>query len=241
MTHGKWFVTLNGEDFDLQKLSKFSNPPKIEIKLENGKYLLCSDKFNSLSEAREVVSVGKKILKIINGIAKLHFQNFGKIECDNPLFIDSEDKKHFFLLCEPAKFRLEFSDIKFKVSKADGTIITSNEPNYINSTIDLAVSDSNVEKALRIFGSQEQNWSNLYKIYEIIDGDVGGKSKITSNGWASSKKIEKFHNTANNSNSVGDDARHHNPHRPAPPKPMSIQEAKDFISDLLKRWIESKI
>lgn len=237
---GKWFVTLKGEEFDLQELVKFNSPPKIEIKKDNEAYYLGSEKFNLCKEAREVEKIGKEIINVLNGIAKLHFQNWKDINLDKPIFIDTDGKRHLFLLCEPEIIRIKES-IELKVTKADGTIITLNdEPSFIESTSKITNRDSRLEKALRIYGSREHNWANLYIIYEIIETDVGGKNVIDNKGWMSKSKIKIFKHTANSTVAIGDDARHHDEINIPPAKPMLLSEAEELIANLLKKWIETK-
>src|SRR6266478_3211266 len=54
--------------------------------------------------------------------------------------------------------------------------------------IDAALHNPRVAKALRILGSRQPTWHNLYNVFEIVQSDVGGK--IIKAGWATKAEVE---------------------------------------------------
>jgi hypothetical protein len=103
-----------------------------------------------------------------------------------------------------------------------------------------ALSDPGVRRALQYF-SVEPTSESLWKVYEVIRDDVGGKANIISKWWATPAELGGFRGVHYPS-VLGDEARHgiEPTHQPAPTAPMSLAEARQFIACLLKRWIASK-
>jgi len=81
-------------------------------------------------------------------------------------------------------------------------------------------------------------WIFLYRIYEIIEKEVDGKSKLKSKNWIEPNQVELFAAVANyyyrHSKS-----RVFEKDKP-PSRKMSLSEAEELISTLLSKYIEEK-
>ncbi|MGB3558818.1 MAG: hypothetical protein WBA24_09765, partial [Geitlerinemataceae cyanobacterium] len=85
---------------------------------------------------------------------------------------------------------------------------------------------------------KNQNWGNLYRIYEIIESECG--DKIYQNSWASKNKITQFTRTANSPAAIGYEARHGVQKTDPPPNPMSLQDAQLLIRSIIEKWLNWK-
>lgn len=83
------------------------------------------------------------------------------------------------------------------------------------------------------------NWTQLYKVFEIVRDDVKPQSLIDL-GWASATEISAFTGSANRPDVSGAGARHARMGGPLPRRQMSEDVARDFISRLVTSWIDSK-
>ncbi|OQX10169.1 MAG: hypothetical protein BWK80_46020, partial [Desulfobacteraceae bacterium IS3] len=127
------------------------------------------------------------------------------------------------------------------ITDSDGKIIEEfHMADPINDWIRIANSDDNVATVLRLIGSKGSDWVNLYRIFEVIQKDVGRTDKIVSNGWATETSLKRFKHTANSPTSIGDEARHGKEPTSPPAKPMGIHEAKSFIENIIHNWFNSK-
>lgn len=100
----------------------------------------------------------------------------------------------------------------------------------------LAEEDEIVKDVFRRFREFNHNWSELYKVYEIVKKDAG-KKKIEQ--WTKNK-ISQFTHTAKSQSAIGDDARHGVDHSDPPKEPMSLSEAKALIMTMLQKWLQGK-
>ncbi len=129
--------------------------------------------------------------------------------------------------------------IEVRSSVELNTRTSTTQPTNVEEWVALANTDQKAAKALRLLGTREQSWTELYKLYEIVHSDVG--NKVFENGWATRNKIRLFTHTANSAGAVGDDARHAKEELAPPPSPMPLLEAQTLIRRLVMRWLRSKV
>ena len=79
-----------------------------------------------------------------------------------------------------------------------------------------------VARVLCLHGNDKLDWVNLYRIFEIICGDVGGSDAIAASIWASKAAIRRFKHTANSPGAIGDESRHGSERDQPPADPMHI-------------------
>lgn len=234
----EWLVRLIGEPVDLKALSGLFDSPDLSVREDEADYYLRSSDFEVLTEADDVRLRASELVQRINGIASVSLGSFVAVSLDDVVRIGQDGKRlHHMTLLVQSRWVASFT-----ATSPDGTVLRSSQQADadIVSWAALADQNSRVARALRIFGNREQNWDNLYKVYEAIEDDVGRRN-IVDNGWASEKKISRFTSTANNALVVGDEARHgHEKHEP-PKKPMSLSEARSFVKSILQDWLRSKI
>jgi len=178
-------------------------------------------------------------LRIINGIAQLEIQNWGNVEVIGVARNEDNGTRTQFIFPTAISSRSRMSG-NLTVIGPDGVQKSATQKDALESFLEIARKDSEVEKALRIYGSREHSWSNLYIIYEIIEADVGGKTQIIKNGWATSKRIDLFKRTANSVTAAGDDARHGKENTQPPPTPMQLSHGNEMIEGMLKQWLRTK-
>jgi hypothetical protein len=80
---------------------------------------------------------------------------------------------------------------------------------------------------------------HLYKIFEVIEGDVG--RLIIDLKWMSKAQKTRFTQTAQSPQVIGDEARHGRQKEQPPKNPMPIQEAIDLITRITHEWINYKL
>ncbi|NWF78188.1 MAG: hypothetical protein HXY36_06410 [Chloroflexi bacterium] len=234
----KWLVRLEGEKFDLEDLPSLLCSPKHTVIEEDGLYYLESSDFDSLGSAYEVREHAIAIIKMLNGAMKLYIPSFRGVYEGGVTMIEEDGRRHHYVYLEGS------IELRSKVS-ANLTVTTSNNtqqtdslPSTIESWISLAKADTAVADALHFF--RENTWISLYKVYEIISGDVGGQQAIIKKGWATKHSLSRFTQTAQSKAALGDLARHAANKFKPPAQPMSIQEAESLVRGIMLSWLSSK-
>lgn len=225
-----WLVRLKGEKFDLEDFPSLLRSPEHTVIEENGSYYLKSSDFDSLSSADEVRERAIAIIDMLNGAMKLHIHDFRGVFEDGVTLIKEDGSRHHYVYlgCSIAA-RVKVSAA---VTTSNGTQQVAPQPSNVESWLSLAKDDKAVADALHLF--RENTWISLYKVYEIIRADVGGKKAIIMNGWATNGRLGQFTQTAQY-------ARHASKEL-TPPKegPMSIREGESLIRGILLSWFRSK-
>lgn len=233
----KWEIKINGDAHDLKELSKSLVDDELRVLEMNGQYFLESNRFKELINSEEVTSLAAEILKVLTGAARLSLGGRTPIHVVNIARVMSDGvRNEFFPVSDSIYVRDTIS-----VEMSDGTKEVVHPARSVPRWVKLGLNDQNVEKALRLLGTDEHNWVSLYRLYEVIEEDVGGLDWITNNGWATKTSIKRFKHTANSPGTVGDDSRHGKESTTPPPDPMDIGEARALVEVILHNWLRSKI
>jgi hypothetical protein len=78
--------------------------------------------------------------------------------------------------------------------------------------------------------------ASLYLVYDAISTVVGGQHKLKALAWLNDDELNDLTNSANNSRSIREGARHGN--RPNPTRPLiSLASAQILTSQLVVHWL----
>lgn len=230
-----WSVQLVGNKFDLEDLSQWFTTPDLQVVKELDGFYLRSNRFETIEEAEQVKVLAQEMLQRLVGAAKLFRPNFMSVGLGAIIRQEDDGQRYCYVfLSSSIVVRSKTSSVKLTVNGGKET------PQVPLPAVWAAVAkdDEKVLQALRLWANNPDSWDNLYKILEVIESDVGGA--IYRNAWVSKKEVNRFTQTANSPEALGDEARHAKKRVSPPPKPMTIQEAKQLMKTLLEKWIASK-
>jgi len=234
----KWEIQLNGDAHDLKELKKSLTDDNLMICAKERQYFLKSSIFEKLTTYEEVASLAAEVLQILTGAVRLclggrtplHVTNIAKVRPDGGRDI-------VVTVSETIHLR---DTVGIEITKPDGTSEIVNPADKIPDLMKLGLSDVTVAKALRLHGADEHNWGSLYRLYEVIEDDVGGIDNIVNYGWATKTSIKRFKHTANSPGAVGDASRHGKESTAPPPNPMDLCEARAMVEVIMHNWLRSK-
>jgi hypothetical protein len=103
----------------------------------------------------------------------------------------------------------------------------------------LARQDETVSRALRVFAQGSVRWSDLYHAFEVVQASVG--NRMIEQGWITNQAANLFTWTANSPAVVGEHARHGHQRNDPPPNPMTEEEARLLVRNLVRQWLEWKV
>jgi len=235
----KWQVRLDGPQHELAELSRSLCSEILSLsKDKHDQYYLASTKFESCSTADEVLTVSEHILAVLNGATKLALGgNLGLSESGVLEQLANGAKNFYMYLSDTASAR---DSLGVSITDTDGNIIEEYKPaDPVLKWVTAGLTDDSVGKVFRLFG-REHNWAELYRIFEIIENDVGGINEIAIRGWSSKGQLKTFKHTANSPSAVGHHARHGKETTEPPKNPMLISEARVLIQTLVHHWLRSK-
>ncbi|MED1469250.1 hypothetical protein [Bacillus salipaludis] len=93
----KWYVRLNGKDYELQCLSEVISSEDISVELEENEnqlqYILKSNQFNQCIKLIEVLNKAKEFIEMVNGIGNLTIDFYNNVYVDSVGGIDEKEGK----------------------------------------------------------------------------------------------------------------------------------------------------
>lgn len=235
----EWVVQLKGDNSDLQELSETLNSVELCITKENDGFSLKSSNFNQLNDANEVKEKAEELLLSIFGAARVAFRMQRPLVVNAVIKVNDDGTKLTTRFLSDTMYAS--SSISLTITRNNGTVEEIHQADPIPEWINIAQNDENVAKVLRLMGKGSIDWVGLYRIYDVIEHDVGGIPNIVSNGWTSRNQIERFRHTANSVGAIGDLARHGVETTDPPPNPMPFSEAESLINTIIHNWLHTKV
>jgi len=235
----KWEVQINGDGRDLKELSKSLNKDELRIIETDGQFYLQSTHFESLETSEKVRAAALEMIPILTGATRLALGGRKPLEVGGIAKLKEDGTRDMHLFAFDTIHVTEVATLQIQGS--DGTVQVVNSAHKVPSWVKLGLSDLNVAKALRLFGTEKHDWVSLYRIYEVIEEDVGGVDEIVDKGWAMKSSIRHFKHTANSPGAAGDASRHGKESTVPPTDPMDLGEARSIVEVILHNWLRVKL
>ena len=100
-----------------------------------------------------------------------------------------------------------------------------------------AVHSTRVQDALAVLSRPNLTWSELYLLFELVEGDVG--AEMYELGWIARSQATLFSRTANSYALLRSAARHGKENQVPPENPMSHSSAVGLIRALVLAWLRT--
>lgn len=235
----KWEVGVTGDNIDLALLSEALHGEQASIRNKGDTFVLESNDFDDLPDAKAVRKRAQQIVTVLSAYSRLKLDGRNPIQVGAITLFPDDGSQNIFLPPAAISAGCRLVPPNLSITRRNGTIDRCRPADSVQQWLALARQDESVAKVLRLRNEDGLSWGALYRIYEVIQGDVG-KSEIVSSKWTSGRKISRFKRTANSVEAVGDHARHGCETDEPPTNPMTLSEAKRFIDSLIKSWVASK-
>lgn len=238
-----WTVELVGYDEDLGRIASLSQAPRWSVCDRDGGYILEADAFASSPDAAAVRDYARGILlPVINGIARMTFPRsmLSRISLGPGVdFTGSQGERigHRFI---QQSVVVSVSDTA-TVTVPSGPAPALTPPSMsVANLVTVLLHDQKVLDALDFFAYEDQWAVNLYKVFEIVRDDVGGKNQdLINRQWATDEELDNFR-SVHDSEAIGRQARHAVRKQQSPTSPMSEDEARAFIRGVLEQWLRER-
>lgn len=188
----------------------------------------------------DVAAQAAELVAMLSGIARLLVDPGAEIAMAHVEYADEGQPRHVFLSPMGITAGATVST-GLVVGHASGNTPTPFSPLNLFSTI--GMSNPTVRKVIRLWGKSQHDWTDLYRIYEVIAKDVGPRS-LPARQWVPEPQLDRFTHTANavpGVESEFDNSRHGSSKASPPPNPMSLHDATGLIQSLVFQWLQEKI
>jgi hypothetical protein len=165
-------------------------------------------------------------------------RDLGDIHTSALMKVDNDGHRTVIMAVGTAVSRSRALAVGVAVTGADGHVIPP-PPDPMPGEIQLALNDAAVDDALYFLQRSNPSWSEIYKVYEIVQHDIKRKG-IVANGWATDRELRRLTATANHPALAGRDARHARQSAPPIADPLTLPEAQDLVGRIVRAWIAIK-
>ncbi|MEX2440406.1 MAG: hypothetical protein WD739_11115 [Actinomycetota bacterium] len=195
--------------------------------MADGNYYLESSLIDRVTTSAAAHDEAKSLVALINGILLTRGTAYDPVTLGSvviELDEDGTEKNHVVLGAAALRARSKLHAIAVTSGGMDMVPARPESARFL----DLAMTDPDVNDALRLWGSHPHDWITLYKIFEIM-----GRPVFPDRA--------RFTHTANHPAASGDASRHGRMNQQPPSKPMVLHEARAAIGSLLELWLRSKL
>jgi len=232
-----WFAKLAGDLADLEVTTRLVGRTDLATaQIDNDIPL------ELLDVAREttpelVLDRAQEIVRVVNGLGRLYVSGWADVALRGLFRREVGKPPTAFVFPSCISSSVRFGEATVAV---EGMPIVP-RPRPIDRAFAASQCDKQVEKLLRLLGSEDRSFRQLYVAYEVIENAVGGQHALEKRSdLCNTKDVDRFKHTANSVTALGDLARHAGKEKKQPPnQPMTLQEARSFVADLAKMWLAS--
>lgn len=237
-----WQVGLAGDEYVLRVLADKLKQDDMRIIQEDGTYFLVAHSFEGLENSRQVREKARPLIRALQGLIKLELNVSASLGDAKYVRLAYEDgRRSAYIAIDTIVQVAIIPGVTAVGTTADGQIVqTQTSLNNYEKHSNRMQQDSEIADVLSYFGNDGPKAFNLGKVFELISDYVGGEAEIIRKGWASRAQITRFTNSINNRKVLGLEARHATLKREPPSKPMSLSDAENFITGLVRQWLEWK-
>ena len=232
-----WIVEIEGESRVLEQLELLlrSNP---RMWLQRGErfFELRSPEFDSEADANAIRAKGEELIHLMSGACRLKFGLHGRIRLRGVKRLEREKPPTQFVFVDAPILDPWGKDPT--ASRKDGN---DSSQGFLELTLDLIGSDVSeaVKKVIRMW-DRDVSFRDLTAIVEVIEKDVGGTDGIAARKWATKADVTNVFRTAQSPKIVGDEARHGIQKQIPPPKPISLEGAREVTLKIIRGWLAEK-
>lgn len=241
---GNWEVSVQGRDSDLRHLARhLTSPPMVIAQSDSDQaYVLQLDAFSACKDSTEVLELAERQLGILSGILKLERNSPDAIRAGAVFRRRNEGRDVFVHVRDTLRINVEMGESLVTVTDANGNVLSKPEaPAPVVRIAELCAEDSSVEKVMRLLAASDaKGWVGLYRIYEVVESDVGSEAALQAQAWGAGSDLKRFKRSANSVTVAGDEARHGKEWQVPPPNPMSLEEAGAYVEQLVRSWLTGK-
>lgn len=236
-----WQVALDGDPADLGLLADSLDTGDFVVRMTDRGYVLTGPAFYKCGSASEAKELAERVVPVLSTAAQVGLGSVRPVKAIGVVYYkqaNGEGGGIMVFLSGAAQATARMIPPTVQVT-SEGLTTTYRPADFTKGWLDLALSDPLVARAMTFRGSSDVGWVNLYRIYEVIEEDVG-RRRILEEKWATGAELTAFTRTANSYDALGGEARHGFESTDPPPRPMTKAAAQELIDCLLTSWISLK-
>jgi len=194
------------------------------VKQQDDYWYLTGVKINAASTADEARQLAAGLLPFVNGMGRAHNSSYRPVGLASSVINENTPQtRHVFVEAHmEGRGRLTIGGVSTPTAAALSSKAHANP--------------ALMEAVARLGASPDLSWDDLYKIFEVLRDDAGGGDALRRRVALSKTEVARFTQSANHPQASGDLARHARMSQQPPADPLTLEEGRQFIRDLITRW-----
>jgi hypothetical protein len=229
-----WFFQLKGDRSDLEQAATLFEAGATRVAREGDEFWMRSAESDAFAPPDHLTaqSAAEIALEVLNGISFLRVQNTGRLTLGRAEYGEASAPRSIFLI---------IGGVQLTARVGSPTVTVGGQPSQPREDPWLTVASQNahVAEAMRLYGSREPDWRDLYFILELVEEEIG--MTASRKGWTTNNVRQLFRRTADNRAVLGNLARHGTSRKPPPKHPMALPDARRLIRTIVERWVNEKV
>lgn len=234
-----WIVELSGDQHALRELEEGFRG-ETPVLVVDGQYRLDPALFAQTDDYQAVKEIGRREVDYLNGYIRLFLAGRQKIAVGNISREPPDQPKVHYVSVEESLV-MSARLVGFKLGDDEAVIQELDRGPGLLAWRELVQNDPVVADALNYLQGALNDWTNLARIIEAIEHDLGRQDDLIATGWVDGRSLKAFHATANNPLVAGVTARHGARRFEVPKSTMEIREARHLVLNVASKWIAAKI
>lgn len=233
-----WIVELSGDQHALCELEGVFRG-ETPVLVVDGQYRLDHALFAQTDDYQAVKDIARREVDYLNGYIRLFLAGRQKIAVGN-ISQEAPDKPKVHYVSIKDGLAVSARLVGLKLGDDEGVILEPDRGPGLRALWALLQKEAVVADVFSYLQGSLNDWSNLGRIIEAVEHDVGGINSLVASGWVDERALKSFHATANNPVVAGSTARHGARKFKAPASPMDLHDAKSLVVGIVRKWITAK-
>lgn len=221
----EWRVYLEGDDPSLERLATLLHGTGVSLELGADGPYLHGGAMSEAIDAHSAMQRANELLPRLNAAGRLDSPSF------QPVKVSSR-------VCDETGNRTFFAQAHLS---GEGRLFVGGDPgpSLTAALLDAARADNLFAQAIDLFGSSpDLGWSDLYKIYELLE--YAAEGRLRERTGISKSQEDAFRASANDSGISGIQARHAIPRKQRAKRSITNREAQELVRQMLAAWLRSR-
>jgi hypothetical protein len=205
-----WQVDLVGEQTDIGELRELAPLCGCTIDIgTDGRQCLSGEKFDVLSEPEEMRVGAAKTLILLNGLARLKYDNHRPVQLGTAVSrVGAGGRRDVSVALQGVELRLRCNPVSMTITRADGSIEMMVSGDKDIERLKRIVADPKLIEIVEAFAG-DINWQKLRVAFEKINALVGkGDNAFVKHGYATQDELDRFKANVQDPRHSGLDAVH---------------------------------
>ena len=229
-----WSVELVGQQFDLEDFPVWTAGADAYVTRTGDVYSLCVPASVVGSGPEHIRRFALDVLERLNGVGRLLNPSFKPLTFSaKTLGIDAQGK------VISTAIEIGGGELRMKgdllVASLNGVPQTDPREGVAIPLLEAAKRSERAQDALVILGRPNLTWAEIYLVFELVEGDVGGQ--MFENGWIAKAGADLLTSTANSYSTLRSSGRHGKDRGSPPRSPMAQSTAVSLVSKLVLNWL----